>query len=786
MHSTLMIPAKLPKLQTATPKIILLSLLLAFMQVAGWSQSKTEDLVKYVNTLQGTYSNPGYSSGNTFPTIALPFGEHFWSPQTGKNGDGWKYRYQDSTIRGFGQTHQCSPWMNDYGVFTLMPLTGRLEIDQDKRASGFSHQNEMAGPDYYKVRFNNGIQTEISPTERGAVFRFRFPKSAPGFLLLDGYTGLAGIRIDPKRQTVTGYVKNGLFIPGNFKNYFVLRFNQPFEAYGTWDGKTAEVRSGKDSVAGEKKGIYLQFKKGAATVVEVKAASSYISYEQAERNLTTEIGNRSFDQIRRHARQVWNKKLGQIQVEGGSDQATTAHKKTFYSALFRSSLFPCKFYDLDSLGNPYYYSPNDGQLHSGYFYTDDGYWDTFRAKFPLYNLLQPAMQGRYMNAILAVKKECGWLPSWSFPGETGGVMIGNHAISLLADAWMKGIHSFNPDTALSYYLHEVRGSAPDGRYGRKEWGDYFTLGYIPFKNTEVGSTAKTLEYCYDDFCAYQLAKATGNTFYEKIFARQLYNYKNVFNAASGFMEGRDSLGQFDPDFNPFSWGGPFVEGNAWHYTWSVFHDVQGLIDLMGGKKPFTDKIDALFASTDSIEVGSYGDTIHEMREMVTAKMGQYAHGNEPIEHLPYLYAYAGQAWKTQYHVRRIMDRLYNDGPKGYPGDEDQGQMSAWYVLSALGIYSVCPGTDQYIIGSPLFTKATILLENGRQFTIEAKDNNAENIYIQSATLNGSPFTANWIDYNTITQGGSLVLQMGPHPNKTRGAAASDMPFSISRDHLTGN
>ncbi|HTN35609.1 MAG TPA: GH92 family glycosyl hydrolase, partial [Arachidicoccus sp.] len=473
----------------------------------GLAQQKGKDLVSYVNTLQGTNSSPAYSTGNTYPTIALPFAMNFWSPQTGGNGDGWKYRYDADAIRGFGQTHQCSPWMNDYGVFTLMPLTGKLEVNEDKRASKFQHKNEHGGPDYYSVRFDNGILTEVSPTTRGANFQFSFPTKGDAFLVLDGYTGISDFKIYPKERKITGFVKNGLFIPGNFRNYFVMEFNQKIEAYGIWDGKSGVTTEGIDMVSGEKKGIYVKFKKG--TKLDVKVASSYISPEQASRNLAKELSGKTFDQVRASARQIWNKELRKVVVEGGTDE----EMKTFYSCLFRSSLFPCKFYDLDENGEPYYYSPNDGKIHAGYFYTDDGYWDTFRAKFPLYNILQPEMQGRYMNAILAVKRECGWLPSWSFPGETGGVMIGNHAISLLADAWMKGIHTFNPDSALNYYLHEVRGSAPDGRFGRKDWSDYFVLGYIPYKNGEVGSTAKTLEYCYDDFCAYQLAKATGNTYY---------------------------------------------------------------------------------------------------------------------------------------------------------------------------------------------------------------------------------------------------------------------------------
>lgn len=743
--------------------------------MANTCAAQQKDLVAYVNTLQGTNSTPEYSAGNTYPAIALPFGMHFWSPQTGKNGYGWKYQYSAKTIRGFGQTHQCSPWMNDYGVFTLMPEVGKLEVKEDERATSFDHGNEHAGPDYYSVRFDNGILTEISPTVRGANFQFTFPKTGDAFLVLDGYTGMSDIKIHPGERKITGYVKNGLFIPGNFKNYFVIVFDQPIEAYGVYDGESGKKEPGKLSVSGEKKGIYLKFKKGVK--LDAKISASYISPEQATLNFNQELKGKSFQQIKKNAHAVWNRLLHKIVVEGG----TKEQMKTFYSCLYHASLFPRKFYEIDSNGKPLYYSPNDGKIHKGYFYTDEGFWDTFRAQFPLNNLIQRKMQGRYMNAILAVKKECGWLPSWSFPGETGGVMIGNHAISVLADAWIKGIHTFDPDSALNYYLHEVRGSEPDGRFGRKEWRNYFTLGYVPYKEGEVGSTAKTLEYCYDDFCAYQLAKATHNKFYEDIFARQLYNYQNVFNPASNFMQGRDSLGNWSPDFNPYEWGGPFVEGNAWHYTWSVFHDIQGLIDLMGGKKQFVAKIDSLFQTSDSVAVGSYGTTIHEMREMVTAKMGQYAQGNEPIEHLPYLYNYAGQPWKSQERVRQIMDQLYSSGPDGYPGDEDQGQMSSWYVLSALGLYSVCPGTDQYVIGSPVFKKATIYLENGKKFIIEATDNSKANVYIQSAALNGKTFSENWIHYKDIMAGGTLTFKMGAQPAFDRGINPEDRPFSLSRD-----
>ncbi|MDR0792293.1 MAG: GH92 family glycosyl hydrolase [Chitinophagaceae bacterium] len=733
------------------------------------------NLLKYVNGLQGTNSNPDYSFGNIYPAIALPFGMNFWSPQTGVNGNGWKYQYAATTIRGFGETHQCSPWMNDYGVFSLMPVAGKLLVDENRRAAAFSHQNEIAKPNYYKVKFDNGIVTEIAPTVRGAHFRFSFPESQKAYIVLDGYTGLCNIKIYPKEHKITGYVHNGIFIPPDFKNYIEIVFNQPFVSYGTWNGKDGTITANNDSTKGTGVGAYIQFAEN--TTVEVKVASSYISQQQANQNLQKELGNfKNLDQTKEAAAQIWNKLLNRILVEGSNE----SDKATFYSCLYRANLFPCKFYEYDKDGNPYYYDPNDGKIYQGYFYTDEGYWDTFRAQFPLSNILHVKMQGQYMQSILAVYKHCGWLPSWSFPAETGGVMIGNHAISLLADAWAKGIRTFDPNEALKAYFHEATNTG-NGRFGRSGWKEYFTLGYLPYPESGVGATAKTLEYAYDDFCGYQLAKMTHNYFYENIFRKQMYNYRNVFDTTTNFVRGKDSRGKWNEPFNAYAWGGPFVEGNAWHYTWSVFQNVRDLINLMGGNRQFIKKLDSVFEVSDSVNAGTYGSLIHEMREMQSAHMGQYAQGNEPIQHMIYLYNYAGEPWKTQKHIRFVMKQLYRADENGYPGDEDEGEMSSWYVLSALGIYSVCPGTDQYIIGSPLFQKATINLENGKQFIIEANRNDSSNFYIQRATLNGKPYSYNWITYDAIMNGGVLHFDMGNRPALQRSIQTVDMPFSLANE-----
>ncbi len=737
--------------------------------------AKDKELVEYVNTLQGTNSNFTLTRGNTYPTTALPFGMHTWTPQTGKNGDGWKYQYDKKTIRGFQQAHQCSSWTEDYCVFSLMPVTGHLVVNENERATGFSHDNETARPNYYRVTLDNNIVTEIAPTERGAHLRFSFPEKSSSYLVLDGYTGLSGLKIWPAERKITGYVSNNKNNKRDLiKSYLEIVFDKPFKSYGTWENRKNTIQEGQLQGEGEGIGVYLQFKNGEK--VQAKVASSYISQEQAGVTLNAELGRfKNLEDTKAAAAKIWNEHLGRIRVEGGTEE----EKKTFYSCFFRASLFSRQFFEYDKDGKPYYFSPYDEKIHYGYMFTDTGFWDTFRGQFPLNALMYPMMHGRYMQALLDAQDQCGWLPSWSFPGE-GGSMIGNHAISLLTDAWVKGIRTFDPEKALKAYLHEATNKGPwgpsNGRHGFKE---YYQLGYVPYP--EYGeATAKTLEYAYDDFCGYQLASVTGKAFYKNIFGRQMYNYRNVFDSTTGFMRGRKANGEWNPDFDPVEWGGPFTEGNAWHWEWSVFHDVQGLINLMGGNKNFNAKLDSVFSSPNKVNVGTYRSMIHEMTEMVMANMGQYAHGNQPIQHMIYLYNYSGEPWKAQQHVREVMSKLYNSTENGYPGDEDQGQTSSWYVLSAMGFYSVCPGTDQYVMGSPVFNKITITSEAGKKFVIEAKNNSKDNVYIQSATLNGKNYSHNWIRNSDIVNGGILHIEMGNQPAVGRGLADEDKPFSLTK------
>lgn len=745
----------------------------ALLLLANTSFAQQADLVSYVNTLQGTNSKHELTRGNTYPTTALPFGMHTWAPQTGKNGDGWKYQYFLDKIRGFQQAHQCSSWTRDYAVFSLMPMT-ELVVDENKREAKFSHDNEIAKPNYYKVTFDNKITTEISPSERGAHLRFSYPKGEKSFLVLDGYNRTSGVKIFPKENKITGWVSNGQGFKNNWKSYFVIQFDQPIQAYGTWDNKSNNVMPDSLSSEGRGKGAYIEFKTG--TKVQVKTASSYISAEQAQLNLDRELGaDKTLEKTKAKAAAVWNTSLGRVAVEGG----TQADKETFYSCFFRASLFSRKFYEINKAGKPYYFSPYDGQVHDGYMFTDTGFWDTFRAQFPLNTLMHPEMHGQYMQAMIDAYKQCKWLPSWSFPSE-GGSMIGNHAISLLTDAWAKGIRTFDPKEALDAYYHEAMNKGPwgpaNGRDGVKEYNE---LGYVPYPNYRE-STAKTLEYAYDDYCGYELARMTGNRKYMKIFEKPMYNYKNVYDPSTRFMRGKGIDGTWTKNFDPIEWGGPFTEGNAWHYHWSVFQDTKGLINLMGGNQNFTAKLDSVFSEPNKVKVGTYGGMIHEMTEMVMADLGQYAHGNQPIQHMVYLYNYANQPWKSQFHARQVMTKLYDATENGYPGDEDQGQTSSWYVLSALGFYSVTPGTGEYVIGSPMFKKISINLENGKKFVVDAPLNDKDNVYIQSATLNGKSYTKNYITHSDLIKGGVLKLEMSNKPNEQRGLSADDKPFSLTK------
>ncbi|MDR0681851.1 MAG: GH92 family glycosyl hydrolase [Dysgonamonadaceae bacterium] len=731
--------------------------------------------VDYVNTLMGTQSKPALSAGNTYPAIALPWGMNFWTPQTGKMGDGWGYTYDADKIRGFKQTHQPSPWINDYGQFAIMPVTGKPVFNQDDRASWFSHKAETAKPYYYSVYLaDHDITTEITPTERAAMFRFTFPENENSSVIVDAFDNGSSIKIIPSENKITGYTtKNSGGVPDNFKNYFVIVFDKPFTF--RYIVKNEEIRKGIEEATAEHVGAIVGFSTKKGEVVHARVASSFISPEQAGLNLTELTGD--FESVKSKGQQIWNEVLGRIQIEDDD----LDNIRTFYSTFYRSVLFPRKFYEIDAKGKIYHYSPYNGKIESGYLFTDTGFWDTFRCLFPFLNLMYPSMSVQMQEGLVNTYKESGFLPEWASPGHRD-CMIGNNSASIVADAYLKGLRGYDIQTLYEAVLFGANHVHPKvNSTGRLGYEYYNTLGYIPYDVGINENAARTLEYAYSDWTIYQLGKALNRSESEiKPFAERAMNYKNLFDKETKLMRGKNQDGTFQSPFNPMKWGDAFTEGNSWHYTWSVFHDPQGLIDLMGGKKIFNQMLDSIFNIPPHFDDSYYGYVIHEIREMQIMNMGNYAHGNQPVQHALYLYNYSGEPWKAQFHLRKVMDKLYRATPDGYCGDEDNGQTSAWYVFSSLGFYPVCPGTDEYIIGSPLFRKAVISLENGKKIIISSKDNTKENTYIQSLKINGKDYSKNYLKHAMLLNGTKLEFDMSNIPNKQRGVNKQDTPCSFSR------
>lgn len=738
--------------------------------------AEVSDPEEWVNPLMGSQSKFSLSNGNTYPAIALPWGMNFWSPQTGKMGNGWLYTYDADKIRGFKQTHQPSPWINDYGQFAIMPVTG-LHFTEDDRASWFSHKSEVVKPYYYSVYLADHDATfEITPTERAASIRITFPQSDSAFVVVDAFDKGSYVKILPGENKIIGYsTKNNGGVPDNFRNYFVLVFDRPFTFQTIWKGK--EAVPGILELNDSHVGAVVGFKTKKGEKVNAKVASSFISPEQAELNLK-ELGSDDFDMVVKKGKAIWNKELSRIKISGGTVEQT----RTFYSCLYRTMLFPRKFYEIDASGRIMHYSPYNGKVLPGYMFTDNGFWDTFRAVFPFFNLMYPELNSRIMEGLVNTYKESGWLPEWASPGHRD-CMIGSNSAVNIADAYLKGIRGYDINTLYEAILKNTQNEGPLSSVGRKGVHFYNQLGYIPYDVKVKENVARTLEYAYADFNIYQLAKALNRPQQEiDLFAERCRNYRNVFDKETGLMRGKNQDGRFQAPFNPFKWGDAFTEGNSWHYTWSVFHDVEGLIGLMGGKENFTRMLDSVFIVPPVFDDSYYGFPIHEIREMQIMNMGNYAHGNQPIQHMIYLYNYAGEPWKTQYWVRQVMNRMYAPTPDGYCGDEDNGQTSAWYVFSSMGFYPVCPGTDQYVLGTPLFKHISINLQNGNTIRIDAPKNDPKNIYINSVRFRGKKYTRNWLDYRELMKGADITIDMTSVPNKTRGVNKEDFPYSFSDEY----
>src|SRR5690554_6168327 len=759
-------------------KKIVLSLLSLLFAVTIYISASSDSPVDYVSTLVGTDSKYELSTGNTYPAIAMPWGMNFWSPQTGKMGSGWMYTYHADKIRGFKQTHQPSPWMNDYGQFSLMPITRKPIFDEEERASWFSHKTEIASPHYYKVYLaDHDITTEITPTERAAMFRFTFPESDSSFVVTDAFDRGSFVKIIPEKNQIVGFTtRNSGGVPDNFKNYFVIIFDKPFTYFATV--KDSVIYENDTEFTGNHAGAIIGFKTDFREIVHAKVASSFISEEQAMLNLK-ELENSSFDEIKEKGKDRWNEVLGRIKVVDDNID----NLRTFYSNLYRTLLFPRNLSEIDASGNVYHYSPYNGEVLPGYMFTDTGFWDTFRSLFPFLNLVYPSENVKMQEGLVNAYKESGFLPEWASPGHRN-TMIGNNSASVVADAYLKGLRGYDIETLWEALKHGANNVHPEvAASGRTGYEFYNKLGYIPNNVGISQNVARTLEYSYNDWSIYKLGKALGKLSDEiDVYGERAMYYKNLYNPKNKLMAGRAEDGTFSDTFDPTDWSRDFTEGNSWHYSWASLHDPQGLINLMGDKKTFVNMLDSVFIIPGWKGMRSRS-VIHEMREMQVMDMGQYAHGNQPIQHMTYLYNYGGEPWKSQFWVREIRHEVDRAAPDGYCGDEHNCQTSAWYVFSSLGFYPVCPGSNEYILGSPLFKSLEIELENGEKLIINASNNSKENRYVDEMKLNGKKYNKNYLTHDDLINGANVEYLMSSEPNKKRGVNKDDLPYSFSNKRL---
>jgi predicted alpha-1,2-mannosidase len=699
-----------------------------------------EDAVSWVNPYIGSGSGPiGY--GGTMPFVTPPFGMTNWTAQTRQNKlSVTSYKYEDTTISGFIGTHQPAIWMGDYGYVTIVPEIDRLKIDPEDRKLPFTHKEEIAKPDYYSVIMDAGnsrnIRTEMTATERCAYMRFTFPANASSLIMIEASRPDIGgyAKVDTALHEITGYnpartdSNLGPFKLPNFKGYFVVQFRKAFASSGNY-GPTPQNPH-------QATGAYVRFQTSDKEVIEVHVGTSFISIDQARQNLKQELPQWDFSLTQRELHAAWNRKLDVLKVDGATDD----QRKMVYTALYHALLYPRVFSEYGR-----YYSAFDDKVHDGTSYTAYSIWDTFRAEFSLQTLVAPERIDGMIQALLQNYKEGGWMPKWPNPSYTN-IMIGTHADSLVAEAIRKHFKGFDYNLAWDAVYKDAM-TPPDGdttqRWADREPNTPYEarggltyskkLGFVPDDKT-AESASRTLEDAYDDWCVAQIAKRLGKAADFQYFLNRSHNYENIFNKSTGFMQARNSDG---------SWASPdagWTEGNQWVYSWAVMQDIPGLMKLMGGKDIYNTKLDEHFSGNHNI------------------------HKNEPSHHYGYLYDYSGEPWKTQAKVREIASAEYANLPAGLDGDDDCGQMSAWYLFTALGFYPVNPASGDYMVGSPLFAGMSLKLANGKTFTVHAENSSAKNIYIQSATLNGKPLTIPVINYEEIVAGGSLDFVMGPAPS----------------------
>ena len=715
-----------------------------------------DGLLRYVNPLQGTDSHHGFSTGNTLPIVAVPFGMNHWSAQTAEGR--WFFSPHDRKLQGIRCTHQPSPWMADYGHFTIMANTGEeRHLSPGKRARAYRGEFH---PHRFKAELlNDGTTIEMAPTERGAVFRFRFPEGVVGRVLFEPCAGESKIDL-ALRSSISGQVTgNSGGVTEGFAHYFAAEFDREPSRVSTFRGDTLT-----DAVEGERVGFVAEFEEGGE--VTMRLATSFISCDQADANGAQEHAGRGVDEIAAVAEVTWEAALGRIEVESEDE----ARRRTFYSCLYRTQLFPHTWHEPKAGGGLHHRSPYDGAVHAGSLYTDNGFWDTYRTVYPLFALLQPDRLAEILQGWTNAYKEGGWFPQWATPGYRA-CMVGTHIDAVMADGIARGVTGFDTETALEGLLKHAYQKGDDaGAWGRIGIEDYKRLGYVSTDHHE--SVARSLDYAYDDWCIAQIATGEER---EKLLSRA-GNYAHLYDETVSFMRGKDAAGKWLEPWDEFQWGSPYVEGGPWQSSWAVQHDAAGLIRLMGGEEGFVQKLDRMLATPPHFTTGAYGFEIHEMTEMAQADFGQYAHSNQPVHHVLYLYNSAGRPWRTQKEVRRVMDRLYT--PTHLPRDEDNGEMCAWYVLSALGLFPLTPGQAEWTLGSPLFRRATINLPNGEKLVIEAPENDDESVYVRSASLNEQPLNRLFLTHDEVARGGTLRFEMSATPDETV-VPAQGRPYSMT-------
>ncbi|MDR6550611.1 GH92 family glycosyl hydrolase [Paenibacillus qinlingensis] len=733
------------------------------------------DVLHYVNPLQGTASTFRFSNGNTLPLVARPFGMTAWSPQTDEGGGGWFFHPSHRHLEGIRLTHQPSPWIGDYGHLTIMPQTGPLALEAAKRSSSFRSEEMTVRPDYFRVRLQRyNTLFELSPTERCASMRITFEDLQEARVIVAPFKGESSITIDPNGSRLTGYTRaNSGGVPENFAMYYVIDLDCELDvqASGIWDGDgEASLRLHE---VGDGTGAFIGLKLPHSGEVNLRMGTSFISLEQAISNLSQEIGSKSFDVVRTEAAEAWEKMLNRIQVEEPNEDKLS----TFYTCLYRVCLFPRMWHEFTEKGDKVHYSPYNGQIVQGPMYCDNGFWDTYRTTYPLFSLLCPSRLGEILESYVNAYKEGGWMPKWSSPGERSA-MPGTLIDAVFADATVKGIAGYDAQSAYEGLLKHASQAAEDAHFGRKGVRAYQQYGYLPGDQFHE-SVSNTLDYVYGDFCIAQLAKSLGKEEDYTLLMNRATNYAQLLDPSVGFMRGRKTDGSWVEPFDPTEWGGAYCEGGAWQCSWAVQHDIAGLAELMGGKEIFLARMSELMTTEPSFKVGSYGFEIHEMSEMASINFGQFAISNQPSFHIPYLFAAVGSPARTQFWVRKTAEELFSSAPDGLPGDEDNGSLCAWYIFACMGMYPLCPGVPEYVIGSPMFERMTLHLENGKQIVIEADHNAQSHRYVESVHVNKQRHLSLFFSHDQLMNGAVIQFAMSDTPTNTE-VENRHWPYSMSR------